>query len=154
MRIGAPGNPRENIAHVGISRANRGAAVQPVLDVGMRAVPGRPEKSCRPAPCQKPVASQTYGDPRGLLNHDAALRTEGDGAVVEEIVGRNVGGAGVESDRLRQSGSSLVRSVQGGAVVDGQHRVPGQLARKAELQTLRTDAVVEAFRVVRITDRK
>src|SRR5450756_2119342 len=86
MRIGAAGKPRESIVHVRVHHTNRGATARPVHDVAMRAVPGRPEKSGGPAPCQESVAAETVGEPRGLLNRDAGLRADGDGAVVEETV--------------------------------------------------------------------
>src|ERR1035437_4832895 len=136
MRIGAAVNPVEGIVHVRVHHTNRGAPARPVLYVAMRADPGHAVKSGGPAPYHESVASHTQGGPRGPLHREGALRTEGDGAVVEEIVGRHVRCGRVELDRLRQAWSRAVRSVERGGVVEGQHRVPAQLVIDAELQIL------------------
>ena len=115
----------------------------------MRADAGDSVESGGAPPCQESVAAETDREPRGPLQREIGLRAEGDGAVVEEIVGGDVGGGGVELDGLRKAGSNAVRSVESGAVVEGEHRVPAQLVRDAEIQSLSAEAVVISLGIVR-----
>jgi hypothetical protein len=136
VRIGDAVDPREGIVYERVRRANRGSATCPVLDVAMRADAVHPVKSGGAAPRQEPVTSKNERKAPGPLNREAGLSAQGEGAVVEEIVGGRVGGGRVELDRLRQGRSSAVRSVEDGAAVEGQHDVPGQLVSEADLKIL------------------